>query len=112
MRCIDQMRGGEVFVPKIPSMRVIDLAEAVAPECEIEYVGIRPGEKVHESLISPDEARTTIEMDGMYVIQPPHPWFRGREWQEGMLPDGFQYTSDANESWLSVDELRKMSDQV
>lgn len=112
LRCIELMCGGEVFVPKIPSMRVVDLAEAVAPECEVEYVGIRPGEKVHESLISPDEARTTIEMDNMYVVQPPHPWFRSSEWKDGTLPDGFQYTSDTNDRWLSVEELRKMSDET
>ena len=114
LKCVELMHGGEVFVPKIPSMRVVDLAEAVAPECEIEYVGIRPGEKVHEALISTDEARTAIEMNGMYVIQPPHPWFRGRDWDwdEGALPDGFQYTSDSNDEWLSVEELRRMSADV
>ena len=63
-------------------------------------------------MISPDEARTTIEMDDMYVVQPPHPWFRSLEWKEGTLPDGFQYTSDTNDRWLSVEELRKMSNEA
>ncbi|HRY20812.1 MAG TPA: UDP-N-acetylglucosamine 4,6-dehydratase (inverting), partial [Flexilinea sp.] len=70
IRCIEQMHGGEVFVPKIPSMKVKDLAAAVAPEAEITYTGIRPGEKLHEVLISEDEARNTVEFDDMFIVQP------------------------------------------
>ena len=70
IRCIEQMHGGEVFVPKIPSMTVMDLARAVAPENEIEIIGIRPGEKLHEVLISEDEARHTVELDDMFVVMP------------------------------------------
>ncbi len=69
------MAGGEVFVPKLPSMRILDLARAIAPECKIELVGIRPGEKLHEVMISRDEARQTLETEDMYVIQPAHPWW-------------------------------------
>ena len=109
IRCIEQMQGGEVFVPKIPSMRILDLAEAVAPGCEIEFVGIRPGEKLHEVLISRDESRYTLELDDMFVIQPVHPWWRPVNWsEEKPLPDGFKYSSDKNNRWLTIEELRQM----
>ena len=75
------MHGGEVFVPKIPSMKIIDLAKAIAPGANLEVVGIRPGEKLHEVLISEDESRSTVEMEDMYVVQPsPNAWF-GHDWQ-------------------------------
>ena len=70
IRCIEEMHGGEVFVPKIPSMKMVDLAKAIAPQAEIRMIGIRPGEKLHEVLISEDEARTTVELEDMYVVQP------------------------------------------
>lgn len=107
--CIEQMRGGEVFVPKIPSMRIVDLAEAVSPGCEIEFIGIRPGEKLHEVLISRDESRYTLELEGMFVIQPVNPWWGPASWSQGKpLPDGFKYTSDNNEWWLTLEELQQM----
>jgi len=109
IRCVEQMQGGEVFVPKIPSMRIADLAEAVAPGCEIKFVGIRPGEKLHEVLISRDESRYTLELEDMFVIQPVHPWWRPANWSQGRpLPDGFEYTSDNNDHWLTISELRHM----
>ena len=109
VRCIEQMHGGEVFVPKIPSMRMIDVAEAVAPGCEMECVGIRAGEKLHEVLLSEDEARTAIEMDDMYVVQPAHPWWRRENWSEGKaLPEGFRYASDTNASWLTAEALYEL----
>jgi UDP-N-acetylglucosamine 4,6-dehydratase len=109
VRCIEQMHGGEVFVPKIPSMRMIDMAEAVAPGCEMECVGIRAGEKLHEVLLSEDEARTAIEMDDMYVVQPAHSWWRRENWSEGKtLPEGFRYTSDTNASWLTAEALYEL----
>jgi UDP-N-acetylglucosamine 4,6-dehydratase len=109
IRCIELVHGGEVFVPKIPSMRIVDLAEAVAPGCELEYVGIRPGEKLHEVLVSRDESRYTVELEDMYVIQPVHPWWRAPVYGEGKpLPDGFKYSSDGNTRWLSVEDLRAM----
>jgi UDP-N-acetylglucosamine 4,6-dehydratase len=109
IRCIEQMHGGEVFVPNIPSMNIMDLAKAIAPGCEIEYIGIRPGEKLHEVLISEDEARHTVELDDMYIIQPLHPWWRTENWAGAKpLPDGFRYTSDTNTRWLSVEELRSL----
>jgi perosamine synthetase len=105
--CLDQMRGGEVFVPKIPSMSLIDLARAIAPECELEYIGIRPGEKLHEALISEDEARHTLEFEDRYIIQPVHPWWDTSHWSHGAaLGEHFRYTSDMNHRWLTISELR------
>ncbi|MEM7354526.1 MAG: UDP-N-acetylglucosamine 4,6-dehydratase (inverting), partial [Acidobacteriota bacterium] len=107
LRAIEEMHGGEVFVPKIPSMNIMDLAQAVDPECEVEEIGIRPGEKLHEALISEDESRQTVELDEMFVVQPAHPWWSGKQWDNGRaLEEGFSYTSDNNSNWLSVDALR------
>jgi UDP-N-acetylglucosamine 4,6-dehydratase len=107
--CIEQMHGGEIFVPKIPSMNVMDLADAIATGCEIEYIGVRPGEKLHESMLSVDEARHSVELDRMFVIKPLHPWFSADFWPEGKaLPDGYSYTSDNNTEWLSVDDLKQL----
>jgi UDP-N-acetylglucosamine 4,6-dehydratase len=110
IHCIEKMHGGEVFVPKIPSMKIVDLARAIAPGISLEVVGIRPGEKLHEVLISEDESRSTIEMDDMYVVQPSvSSWF-GHDWQsEGHgLPAGFRFGSDNNPQWLSVNQIRDM----
>ncbi|WP_322807812.1 UDP-N-acetylglucosamine 4,6-dehydratase (inverting) [Thermanaerothrix sp.] len=110
IHCLEQMMGGEVFVPKIPSMRVLDLARAIAPEARLEIIGIRPGEKLHEVLISEDEARSTVELENMYVVQPVEAFWFGRKW-EGRgrpLPDGFRYASNTNDAWLTVEELRQM----
>jgi UDP-N-acetylglucosamine 4,6-dehydratase/5-epimerase len=109
VRCLEQMHGGEIFVPKIPSMRLVELAKAVAPGCEMEYVGIRPGEKLHEVLVSEDEARSTLDLDDMFVIQPSHSWWRRENWNGGrLLPDGFRYTSDVNPAWLTAEQLQAL----
>jgi UDP-N-acetylglucosamine 4,6-dehydratase len=106
IRCLEQMHGGEIFVPKIPSMRLVDLAQAVAPNCEVECIGIRPGEKLHEVLLSEDEARSAVELADMYIIQPSHPWWKRGNWVHGRpLPTGFRYTSDGNDRWLTNEEL-------
>lgn len=107
---IEQMRGGEVFVPKIPSMNLVDLAKAIAPEAEIDFVGIRPGEKLHEVLISEDEARGTVEMEDMFVVQPSGALWFGHSWQQNgkTLPDGFLYASNNNPQWLTVEQIREM----
>ncbi len=105
---IEQMYGGEVFVPKIPSTRIIDLARVIAPDAEIEVIGIRPGEKLHEMMINRDESRSTIELEDRFVVQPVgHLWFR-HDWSTVGSPveDGFEYTSDRNGHWLSDDEIR------
>jgi UDP-N-acetylglucosamine 4,6-dehydratase len=108
--CIERMHGGEVFVPKIPSMSIADLAAAIAPQCEIEKIGIRPGEKLHEALISEDEARQGIEFDDSYIIQPAHPWWTSENWTDGApLPEGFSYTSDNNSDWLDASQLRALA---
>jgi UDP-N-acetylglucosamine 4,6-dehydratase len=109
IRCLEQMHGGEIFVPKIPSMRLVDLAETIAPGCEVEYIGIRPGEKLHEVLVSEDESRQTLETDEMYVIQPAHPWWKSENWAMGKaLREGFRYSSDANERWLTRAQLEDL----
>ncbi len=106
VRCIEQMHGGEIFVPKIPSMKLVEMAQTIAPECEVDFVGIRPGEKLHEVLVSEDEARNTLEMDDMYVIQPTHSWWSGKNWPSARpLPEGFRYASDSNGQWLSSAQL-------
>ena len=107
--CIEQMHGGEIFVPKIPSMRLLDLAECIAPGCEIQTIGIRPGEKLHEVLVSEDEARNALEMDDRYVIQPSHSWWRRENWSAGKpLADGFRYASETNDQWLTGRELLEL----
>jgi UDP-N-acetylglucosamine 4,6-dehydratase len=110
IRRIEQMRGGEVFVPKIPSMNLVDLAKAIAPEARLEFVGIRPGEKLHEVLISEDEARGTVELEDMFVVQPSGALWFGHSWQEQgqALPDGFVYASNNNPQWLTVEQIREM----
>lgn len=106
---LTRMNGGEIFIPKIPSMSILDLAEAIAPECEIEIVGIRPGEKLHEAMITEDDARHTLEYDDYFVIQPEFPWWNA-EYKNGgkSLPEGFTYVSNVNNQWLTVDELREL----
>lgn len=107
--CIDQMEGGEVFVPKIPSMKVIDLARAIAPGVEIEFIGIRPGEKLHEVLISEDEARNTVERENMFIVKPPETlWKRDLEYAGKSLPHGFRYASDENTEWLDIEGIKKL----
>lgn len=108
IRCIEQMQGGEVFIPKIPSMRVVDLAQALAPGCRVERIGIRPGEKLHEVLISDDEARHTVELDDMFVVTPPGALWFGHAWdgRGRALSEGYRYSSDGNDRWLTVDQIR------
>jgi len=110
IRCLEEMRGGEVFVPKIPSMNMMDLAKVIAPESKIEIIGIRPGEKLHEVLISEDEARTVVEMEDMYIVQPAEAFWFGREWENmgKLLKDDFRYASNTNSEWLTLQELSEI----
>jgi UDP-N-acetylglucosamine 4,6-dehydratase len=109
IRSAEQMHGGEVFVPKVTSMRITDLAEAVAPGCRIELTGIRPGEKVHEVLVAEDEARHALEFDDMYIITPVFQWWGSDRWQEGKpLAEGFRFASETNSQWMSPSELRSL----
>jgi UDP-N-acetylglucosamine 4,6-dehydratase len=109
IQCIEIMEGGEVFVPKIPSTTVVDLARAVAPEAQIENIGIRPGEKLHEVLISEDESRTTVELEHMFVVQPAEALWFGYQWQSKgkLLSDGFRYSSDNNSQWLDLEGIKQ-----
>lgn len=105
---LKNMVGGEIFVPKIPSMKVTDLAKAIAPECEIKVVGIRAGEKLHEAMITEDDARHTLEFDSYYIIQPEFSWWSASELKGKALKEGFKYTSDLNKDWLTVEQLRDL----
>ena len=106
---VERMHGGEIFVPKIPSMNIMDLAEVIAPECKVEFVGIRPGEKLHEVMVPEDDARSTVELEDRFVIQPSFQWWDASRYSEGkQCPDGFRYGSDTNDKWLTRDELKKM----
>lgn len=105
------MRGGEIFVPKIPSMKVTELARAIAPDLPIKIVGIRPGEKLHETMISVDDARSTIELADRYAIQPAfHGWEKDIRPPQGSkpVPEGFSYSSDNNSEWLGVADFHKL----
>lgn len=110
LSCLPLVRDGETFVPRIPSARIVDLAEALAPDAERVVTGIRPGEKLHECLLTEDEAREARDLGDRYAILPhrlgPVPDFGVR------LPEGFTFTSDRNEEWLSVDELRALGETM
>lgn len=112
LKSFERMQGGEVFVPKIPSMRIIDLARAIGPDCRMEIIGIRPGEKLHEVMVPEDEARYTVEYGDYFAIVPTYRRWNAGDYQEKnggtICPDGFKYSSDTNTEWLSVDQLRKM----
>ncbi len=112
LKCAGIMEGGEVFVPKIPSMKIVDMARAVAPDCEIEHVGIRPGEKIHEVLIPEDDARTAVEYDDMFVVLPAfRPEVADKYYEKNggkPCPDGFRYTSDANKDRLTPTDIREI----
>ncbi|MCS5696641.1 UDP-N-acetylglucosamine 4,6-dehydratase (inverting) [Desulfofundulus thermocisternus] len=109
LHCLKIMHGGEVFVPKIPSMRIIDLARAICPECEIKYIGIRPGEKIHEVLISRDEARNALDLGRFYVIKPAFSYWTSGNWVTGQpVPEEWEYASNNNEQWLGVEDLRRL----
>ena len=103
------MQGGELFIPKIPSMNIMDLAKAIAPQCKTNVVGIRPGEKLHEVMISEDDARNTKELSDCYIIQPAFDWWGQNNHAEGKsVPEGFAYSSDRNKEWLTIPQLQKM----
>jgi UDP-N-acetylglucosamine 4,6-dehydratase len=95
------MRGGEIFVPKIPSIKVVDLAEALAPGIGLKVVGIRPGEKLHEMMISADDARTTVDLGDRYAIEPAFAEYTRARFEAPPLAEGFSYASDTNDEWLS-----------
>lgn len=108
------MEGGEIFVPKIPSMSIMDLAEAIAPGVQVEFTGIRSGEKLHEVMIPEDEARSTIELADRYLILPQAWWWQDAEHDINgdPVPENFHYASNENSQWLSADQLRQMIDEL
>jgi UDP-N-acetylglucosamine 4,6-dehydratase len=110
LMCLERMHGGEIFVPKIPSMNIMDLAKAIAPECRIDIIGIRPGEKLHETMVPEDDARHTVEYEDCYVILPPAQANGSRNGGRP-CPDGFRYSSDNNKVWLTVDQLRTLVEE-
>jgi len=110
INCIEVMEGGEIFVPKIPSMKIVDVAEAIAPEAKRKIVGMRPGEKLHETLLTSDEARHTREFDKYFIIDSEFPlWCKNDSKAGKSLPEGFRYASDENSQWLTKDDFRKMT---
>ena len=112
LKCLSKMRGGEIFIPKIPSMRIIDLAKTIYPGCDIRIVGIRPGEKLHEVLVPQGNAHNTVEFDDHFVIQPAFPWWDEKAFVTSnsgkSVPEEFEYRSDNNSEWLTPQQLQQM----
>jgi UDP-N-acetylglucosamine 4,6-dehydratase/5-epimerase len=107
------VRGGETFIPRIPSMRIVDLATALAPGADVRVTGIRPGEKLHEVLLTEDEARHSFDLGDRYVIEAHRDGRRAAARDRGTaLPDGFRYASDTNEEWLDTAGLLAMTDPI
>lgn len=105
---LERMQGGEIFVPKIPSYRVVDLAEAIAPGCAKKIIGIRPGEKIHEEMITENDAPNTIEFDDYFIILPSMDAGYMKKWEGRPCPEGMKYSSGNNPQWLSVSDLQKL----
>ena len=112
MRAIDEMQGCEIFVPRIPSMRMLDLARAIAPDAKVEIIGVRPGEKLHEELISVHDARRTLDLGSHYLIQPELEWWQPTPREGEPVPDGFHYSSDTNTLWLTPERLREIAGET
>ena len=112
LQSLEEMQGGEIFIPKLPSVLVTDIASAVEstvePTVSRVVIGTRPGEKIHEMLITAEEARHSVGFDNHYVILPEHSFWKTRLFSGEPLPEGFQYSSDTNKEWLSSEDLRKM----
>ncbi len=114
LKCFQRMAGGELFVPKIPSSTLDDLVKAIAPDCYRRIIGVRPGEKMHETLIPADESHLTLEFAGYYVVQPVLPFWQDRTKEENgkRCPRGFTYSSDSNSLRISVPELRSICSKI
>ncbi|MBI2578002.1 MAG: polysaccharide biosynthesis protein, partial [Candidatus Wildermuthbacteria bacterium] len=112
--CLEQMKGGEIFIPKIPSTKIIDLADAIAPGIEKKIVGMRPGEKIHEVLVTEHEAAHAREFPDYFVIEPEFPFWKVNGGVEGgrELQENFRYTSDTNKSMLVSEDVRKMIERM
>lgn len=110
IKAIQEAKGGELYVRKCPSFKVTDLAKAMKEDCEFEDVGIRPGEKLHEVMVTEEDSRTTYEYDDHYIIYPDFDWWENLNNKSGgkKVEDRFRYSSDNNKQWLSVEEIREM----
>lgn len=110
MKAFEIMRGGELYVKKIPSMRIMELAKTIAPKLDTHIIGIRPGEKVHEQMISAEDARHTLEFDDYYIIQPDVNWWKKRSENIGGKPvsHDFSYNSGTNSQWLSIEDMQEL----
>lgn len=109
------MQGGEVFIPKIPSMNMVDLAKAMSPGIETHSIGIRPGEKLHEIMITQDDARQTLELDDRYIITPTFQFWSSTSYQEdgaSYVPESYEYTSDSNSEWIDIDSFRELMTEL
>lgn len=114
LSCLEKMVGGEVFVPKIPSMTIVDLVKAFGSDVSTKITGIRPGEKLHEVMITSDDARVTVEQKDRYIIQPSFAFWTDRAVEHGdctPLPEGYSYASDTNKEWLTEEEMRRLIEQ-
>lgn len=112
IKSIDMCVGGELLVPKIPSMNIMDLAKAMAPDCEYKTIGIRPGEKLHEEMITVDDSRHTLEFDEYYVVEPEFDWWSSERHMDNggkAVKEGFRYASNLNDKWLTIEELRSLA---
>jgi UDP-N-acetylglucosamine 4,6-dehydratase len=107
---LETMHGGEIFVPKLPSMRLTDLVEALGPKLNVRVTGIRPGEKLHEEMISVDEARSTIDRSDHFAILPQIDWLHQERLGGTPVGEGFRYASDINDDWLDHTRLRQLLD--
>lgn len=104
--CIEKMKGGEIFIPKISSMKIMDLAEVIAPSAKRKIIGIRPGEKVNEVLLTEEEALHSKEFDTFFVVEPEYPFWGKDNFQDGKnIPAGFKYASDINVNWLTKEKI-------
>ena len=119
LKNFERMQGGEIFVPKIPSMRMVDLADAMAPNLERKIIGIRPGEKLHEIMCPADDSHLTFEFDDHFVIAPTITFTQRRDYDHNILGEmgqkviqGFEYNSGNNKEWLEKDELIKLIKEV
>jgi len=107
--CIGMMRGGEIFIPKISSMKIIDLAEVIASGAKRKIIGVRPGEKLHEVLLTEEEALHAKEFDKFFIIEPEHPFWHKDNFQDGKpLPLGFKYASNTNTEWLTKEKMAEL----
>ncbi len=109
VKCFNIMQGGELFIPKIPSVKIMDLKEAIAPECSHDVIGIRAGEKLHEVLLPIEESRNSLEYEDMYIVEPNMEWWKKDNHKDGKkLPEGFEYNSLNNIKWFKGEELKRL----